>query len=98
MPRVTILPVDLSTDVGVGESLLDAGTAAGVEMAVGCCNCSCGACVVQILQGMDQLGPPSSEEIKVLYQLSRDPHHFRLACCTRVKPGADAPVTVRQVE
>lgn len=98
MAKITILPVDLAAEVKPGDSLLDAGEAAGVEMEAGCFNCSCGACVVQIVSGGNQLVPPTTEELAVLAQSSRDPEHFRLACCTRVEAGATGEVMIRQLE
>ena len=63
MPKVTILPVDLTATVAVGDSLLDAGEQAGVEMVAGCFNCSCGTCVVAVVQGVEHLVPPTAKEV-----------------------------------
>jgi ferredoxin len=93
MPRVTILPVDLTTDVPAGESLLDAGFEVGVSMEAGCCNCSCGTCVVEIVSGMEHLTPAAPQEISVLRVHDRDPARFRLACSARLKGG---DVVIRQ--
>ncbi len=95
MPRVTILPVDLTAEVPAGDSLLDAGLAAGVPMEAGCGDCSCGTCVVEIVHGMANLSPVSAAEAKVLRMNDRDPARFRLACTARVQ-GAE--VVVRQRE
>lgn len=87
MPKVTILPADVSAEVEPGELLLEAGEKAGVEMEAGCFNCSCGTCVVEIVSGMEHLEEPTPEELDVLDQWSRDPEKFRLTCCVRVKAG-----------
>ncbi len=95
MPKVVILPVDLEGEVQPGENLLDAGEKAGVEMEAGCFTCSCGACVVEVLEGMEHLAPPSAEELDVLDAWNRDPDHFRLACSTKVLKGQ---ITIRQLD
>lgn len=95
MPRVTILPVDLAANVAVGDSLLDAGEQAGVEMVAGCFNCSCGTCVVAVVQGMEHLVAPSVMELEVLVGDGRDPTRHRLACTTRLAGG---DVTIRQLD
>jgi ferredoxin len=95
MPKVTILPVDLTATVAVGDSLLDAGQQAGVEMVAGCFNCSCGTCVVAVVEGTEHLVAPSSAETEVLCSDGRDPARYRLACATRLAGG---DVTIRQLD
>ena len=56
MPKVTVLPADLSAEVASGELLLHAGEKAGVEMEAGCFNCSCGTCAVEVVSGMENSG------------------------------------------
>lgn len=93
MPKVIILPTELSGEVNPGENLLDAGMQAGVEMEAGCFNGSCGTCIVEVVHGMENLSPTTVEEIEVLNGWKRDPDRYRLACCTRVLRGE---VTIRQ--
>jgi uroporphyrinogen decarboxylase len=50
---VRIQPADLTGEISAGESLLDAGLAAGVEMVAGCFNCSCGTCAVEVRRSHD---------------------------------------------
>lgn len=95
MPRVTVLPANVSADVPGGELLLEAGEKAGVEMEAGCFNCSCGTCVVEIVRGLDQLEEATSEELDVLDQWNRDPEKYRLTCCVRVREGT-GEVVIRQ--
>ena len=52
MPKVTVMPANVSAEVEAGELLLDAGEKAGVEMEAGCFNCSCGTCAVEVVSGM----------------------------------------------
>lgn len=84
MPIVTILPAGKSAEVAPGTLLLEAGEAAGVEMEAGCFNCSCGTCVCEVVEGLDQLEPPTDEELDVLDQWNKDPERYRLTCCVRV--------------
>ncbi|MBK9138042.1 MAG: (2Fe-2S)-binding protein [Verrucomicrobia bacterium] len=95
MPKVTILPVDLTAEVPAGDSLLDAGHAAGVPMEAGCFNCSCGTCAVEIVSGMGNLSPVSAAETEVLRANDCDPSRFRLACTARVQSGE---VVLRQLD
>jgi len=94
MPKITVLPSGATAEVPAGELLLEAGEAAGVEMEAGCFNCSCGTCVCEIVSGMENLEPPSPEELEVLDQWNRDPEKFRLTCCVKIKAGA---VVIRQL-
>jgi ferredoxin len=94
MPRITILPANVSAEVEPGDLLLDAGEKAGVEMEAGCFECSCGTCVSEVVSGMENLEPPTPEELDVLDQWNRDPEKYRLTCCVRIKSG---DVTIRQL-
>lgn len=93
MPTITVLPDHLTAQVAVGEMLLDAAEKAGAEMEAGCFHCNCGTCVVEVVQGLDNLEAPSADELEVLDQWSRDPEHYRLACCSRLK----GDVTIRRI-
>ena len=93
MPKVTVLPANLSAEVPPGELLLEAGEKAGVEMEAGCFNCSCGTCVVEVVSGMENLPPPTDEELEVLDAWNKDPDKYRLTCCVRLQEG---DVTIKQ--
>ena len=94
MPKLTVLPGNLSADVEPGELLLEGGEKAGVEMEAGCFNCSCGTCVVEVVQGMENLELPTPEELDVLDSWNRDSEKYRLTCCVKIKNG---DVTIRQI-
>lgn len=96
MPKVTVLPANVSAEVEVGELLLDAGEKAGVEMEAGCFNCSCGTCVVEVVRGGEHLEEPTPEELDVLDQWSRDVEKYRLTCC--VKVVGEGEVVIRPPE
>jgi ferredoxin len=87
MPKVTLLPGGQSAEVPADTLLLDAGEAAGVEMEAGCFNCSCGTCAVEIASGMENLDPPTDEELNVLDQWNKDPEKYRLTCCVKIQKG-----------
>lgn len=87
MPRLTVLPSNATAEVPPGELLLEAGEQAGIEMEAGCFNCSCGTCVAEVVSGMENLEPPTDEELDVLDQWNKDPEKFRLTCCVRIKSG-----------
>ena len=87
MPKITILPANVSAEVEPGEVLLEAGEKAGVEMEAGCFNCSCGTCVAEIVSGMEHLSEPTPEELCVLDEWHKDPEKYRLTCCDRILKG-----------
>ncbi len=93
MPKITILPHQQTAEVEAGETLLEAGEKAGVEMEAGCFNCSCGTCSAEIVSGMQNLSEPTPEELDVLDQWNKDPEKVRLTCCVRILRG---DVTLRQ--
>ena len=97
MARVTILPVETSTELAEGDSLLDAGPGAAVEMAAGCFNGLCGTCVVEVVTGNAGLMPPSPSEIAVLTLAGHDPSRYRLACSARMSAGG-VDVVIRQLD
>lgn len=93
MPKVIIMPDKKIAEVAPGTLLLDAGEAAGVDMEAGCFNCSCGTCVARIISGMENLEPPTDEELNVLDEWNKDPDKYRLTCCVKIKQGE---VTLQQ--
>jgi ferredoxin len=93
MPKVTVMPGNVSAEVEPGELLLEAGEKAGVEMEAGCFNCSCGTCVVEVVSGMENLSEATPEELDVLDAWNKDPDKYRLTCCVKVEKG---DVTIRQ--
>ena len=94
MSTVTVLPANLSAEVEAGELLIQAGHKAGVEMEAGCFSCFCGTCLVEVVRGMENLEPPSDDELEVLDQWNKDPEKFRLSCCTKIKGRGDVVVRI----
>jgi 2Fe-2S ferredoxin len=87
MPKVIVLPSNVSAEVAPGETILDAGEKAGVEMEAGCFNCSCGTCSVEIVSGMENLDEATPEELDVLDAWNKDPEKYRLACTAKIQKG-----------
>ncbi|MEN9600404.1 MAG: hypothetical protein RIS56_10, partial [Verrucomicrobiota bacterium] len=84
MATITILPTQKSAEIPDGKLLVEAGELAGVEMEAGCFSCSCGTCAAEVVSGMENLSPPTDEELDVLDQWNKDPERFRLTCCVRL--------------
>lgn len=87
MPKITILPKDVTAEVPPNLTLLAAGEIAGVDMEAGCFNCSCGTCVARIHSGMENLSEPTPEELEVLDEWNKDPATHRLTCCVQLLHG-----------
>ncbi|MGW2277633.1 2Fe-2S iron-sulfur cluster-binding protein [Streptomyces sp. NPDC001770] len=58
----------------------------------GCRSGSCGACVVEVLEGFSALGEPDDDELDFLEDLGRTGGAHRLACQCRLR--GDATVRV----
>lgn len=55
-------------------------------------NCSCGACNIEVLEGMENLNPPSDEEKRVLSRIKRQGPNVRLAC--QCVPTGDVAIRI----
>ncbi len=87
MPKLTLLVENVTVDVKGDLTVMEAAEQAGVEMESGCFQSDCGTCTVEITQGMENLVPPSKQELQVLKQCRRDPAIHRLACSARILKG-----------
>jgi nitrite reductase (NADH) large subunit len=70
----------------VGMSLLDIAEKGGQPIEAGCRMGVCGADPVAVLDGMDQLSSPESDELKTLKRLGLG-KSSRMACCARIQGG-----------
>ena len=94
MPKVKFLPVDLVCEAAKGESLLDIALSQGVSIQHACGGfCACTTCHCEVIEGMDQLEAPDSDELERLEVLDDRTPRSRLACQSKVK----GDVTVRIV-
>lgn len=81
--NVTFADIARTVTVPEGTRLMDISEDADSGIVYGCRQCSCGRCMVEVIDGDDRLAPPSVLEIKVLE------HHggsgnSRLACQVKV--------------
>lgn len=58
MPRVSIQDTDKTFDVNEGEILYDSLCDRGFELPHGCLSGSCGACRIEVLEGIENLQAP----------------------------------------
>jgi ferredoxin len=77
--------------VQAGQVLLDAGLEAGVDMDFGCRVGACGACAVEVVDGLENALPPDPIEADSLRRYCL-PRSCRLACRTRLS----GPITFRR--
>lgn len=77
-------------DVGPGENLLTAALDRDVAVDYSCLEGLCDSCAVRVLEGLENLSPPTKEEFDML---GEDVHRgMRLACQVKV----NGPVTIEQ--
>jgi ferredoxin len=68
-------------EIGDGQPLAEACEEAGVPFA--CTEGVCGTCVIEVVEGMENLSPFTQEEMDFLGEQDRE----RLACQCRIKGG-----------
>lgn len=68
-------------------SLLETFEAAGIPLAYGCREGSCGSCLVKVCAGEELLTPPTPMEMDTLSRVE-DPASKRLACRAKIRKGA----------
>ncbi|APS00918.1 2Fe-2S iron-sulfur cluster-binding protein [Pajaroellobacter abortibovis] len=92
MPHVTIVASDvlpLAIEAPEGGRLMDLCDEHRASVPFSCRAASCGICRVSVLEGFDQLLPPSKQEQDLLDIFDALPNH-RLACCIEIMPGNNA--------
>jgi ferredoxin len=90
MPTLTLeVPGATALEVSVleGGRLLDVCDRIGASVAFSCRSADCGSCLVEAIDGADELFPPSPREATTLRVLSAAPGQ-RLACQALMRPGA----------
>ena len=55
-------------------------------------NCSCGACNIEVLEGMENLNPIGEDEARVLSRIKRQGPNVRLAC--QCVPNCDVAIRI----
>jgi ferredoxin len=66
-----------------GTALMDVCDAAAAPVAFSCRDANCGTCLVEVIEGLELLDPPSGVERQLLGVLGFGPSH-RLACRARI--------------
>jgi 2Fe-2S ferredoxin len=92
VPVVVIEPkrggtaASVEADVPDGGALVDVCDELRAPVPFSCKSANCGTCRVEVLEGAEELAPPSKEEQELLAIL-RAPAQVRLACRAQIKPG-----------
>ena len=90
MPLLTLEPVHKQIEVTQGTNLLEAIQQAHLPIARSCGAVAvCAKCFVTVIEGEENLTPPSPLEIKLI-QRDNLPPRTRLACLTKIR----GPVTI----
>jgi len=92
MPNLTFLDTSSSYEVPAGASFLQVAQEHG-EHDFGCTVGSCGTCRLEIVEGAENVQPPSSEELETV-AMSTDFQGARLGCQLRIL----GDVAVRSVD
>jgi ferredoxin len=93
-PRSCTEPATVVVTSPDGGRLLDLVDAAALRVPLSCRSADCGACLIEVLEGEEQLLPPDAREMAGLQALDplgaeRDRTYLRLrlACQARMRPG-----------
>ena len=93
MPRVTFADAGQSGEFPAGKTLLSIAKELGVRISSVCGgDGACGTCRIEVVEGWDQLTPPTPDET---YKELEPP--YRLSCQTKLI-GGDIVVKVAKIE
>jgi ferredoxin len=93
--KLTILPSGTEVLLPAGSPLTEVEYESTQRLIpFGCRSGSCGACVIEVLEGFGSLGEPDPDELDFLEDLGRTGGGHRLACQCRLRGDA----TVRVAE
>ena len=94
MPKIKFLPSQVELEVKNGESILDIALANGVSIQHACGGfCACTTCHCEVIEGLQNLEAPDSDELERLEVLDGRTPLSRLGCQAKVKGN----VTIRVV-
>ena len=79
MPKITFEATGQVAEVANGSRVLDYCEVNDTPVAFGCRQGRCGTCVVEMLDGADQVNPRSNEEMNTLEGRAH-PENLRLCC------------------
>ena len=83
MPKVNITTDDLSIDVDEGFALIDMCEDHDTSILFGCRDGACGACMVEVIEGQENLSKMGDDEKDFLETMAAEPSE-RLACQCKV--------------
>ncbi|GES28777.1 2Fe-2S iron-sulfur cluster-binding protein [Streptomyces angustmyceticus] len=97
LKKLTLMPHGLEVLLPEGASLteLERGTSQRV-IPFGCQSGACGACMIEVLDGLDSLGEMDPDEVDFLEDLGRTDGPYRLACQCRLMDAATVRVAEEQ--
>jgi len=81
--KVTFEDIGLTVLVPVGSRVIETSEKVGAGLIYGCREGDCGTCLMQVVEGWDNLSVPSIVEDKILRE-SAAGRHYRLACQAQV--------------
>lgn len=93
-PEVQFLPDDHAAVAELGTSLLEVAEKDGKAIEAGCRMGICGADPVAVLEGMDCLSAPESDEVSTLRRLGLA-SSTRMACCARLQTAGRVKVSLK---
>ncbi len=88
--KVTFADIDLTITVPVGTRVIEVSEKVGSSIMYGCRECDCGNCLMQVVEGIENLSEPSVLEDQVLRDVMAG-RKERLACQAQIL----GPVTVK---
>jgi ferredoxin len=89
LKKLTVLPTGTEILLPAGSPLTEVEyETPGRLIPFGCRSGSCGACVIEVLEGLASLGEPDPDELDFLEDLGRTGGGHRLACQCRLRGDA----------
>ena len=84
MPKVTITTDDKTIEVADNYAMIDMCEDHETSILFGCRDGACGACMIKVLEGQENLSPMQEDEKDFLETMAAEPDE-RLACQCKVK-------------
>ena len=84
MPKVTITTDDKTIEVADNYAMIDMCEEYETSILFGCRDGACGACMIRVLEGKENLSPMEDDEKDFLETMAAEPDE-RLACQCKVK-------------
>ncbi len=81
--KLKFADIDVTVNVPAGIRVIDVSEKVGSGIVYGCREGDCGTCIMEVLEGMENLSVPSVLEDKVLRE-NMASKRFRLACQAQV--------------